>query len=128
MFTHKAGAVLAERGLDISGLGESVDEAHLAVEQRAGLHKVVYHLFSADLPIPARGSKSWWWGREGAHMQVHSINSIAFTTVYKSARRSLVLVQLSKLAEVWEVVSDGLKLIPGDVAITVCVEVLENRL
>ncbi len=57
MFTHKAGAVLAECGLDVGGLGKSVDEAHLAVKQRAGFQKVVYHLFSADLPVSARGSK-----------------------------------------------------------------------
>ena len=41
---------------------------------------------------------------------------------------SLVLVQLSKLAEVREVVPDCFKLISGDVAVSVCVEVLENRL
>lgn len=56
MWTHKAGAVFAERGLDVGGLGESVDEAHLAVKQRAGFHKVVYHLISADLPVSVRGS------------------------------------------------------------------------
>lgn len=39
---------------------------------------------------------------------------------------SLVFVQFSKLAEVREVVPDGLKFIPGDVAVTVCVEVLED--
>ena len=51
--THKSGAVLAEGGLDVGGLGEGVDEAHLAVEQRAGLHEVVDHLLPADLAIPA---------------------------------------------------------------------------
>lgn len=53
MFTHKAGAVLAERGFDVGGLGECVDEAHLAVEQRAGLHEVVDHLLPADLAVSA---------------------------------------------------------------------------
>lgn len=57
MCTHKAGAVLTERGLDVGGLSESVDETHLAVKQRAGFHKVIYHLLSADLPISVRGSK-----------------------------------------------------------------------
>ena len=57
MFTHKAGAVLTESGLDVGGLSESVDETHLAVKQRAGLRKVVDHLFSADLPVSVRGSK-----------------------------------------------------------------------
>lgn len=56
MFTHKACAVLAERGLDVRGLGERVDEAHLAVKQRAGFHKVVDHLFPADLPVSEKGS------------------------------------------------------------------------
>lgn len=51
MFTHESGAVLAECGFDVSGLGEGVDETHLAVQQRAGFHKVVYHLISADLAI-----------------------------------------------------------------------------
>lgn len=54
MFTHKAGAVLAERGLDVGALSESVDETHLAVEQRTGFHKVVDHLLSADLPVSVR--------------------------------------------------------------------------
>lgn len=49
--THKAGAVLAERGLYVGGLRKSVDETHLAVQQRAGFHKVVYHFLSADLPV-----------------------------------------------------------------------------
>lgn len=88
---YKAGTVLTECGLDIGGLSESVDETHLAVQQRAGFHKVVYHLFSADFPV-------------------------------------LVLVQFSKLAEVREVVPNCFKFIPGDVAIAVCVEVLEDRL
>lgn len=79
---YKAGAVLAERGLDVGGLSESVDEAHLAVKQRAGFHKVVYHLISANLPV-------------------------------------LVFVQFSKLAEVWEVVPDRFKFVPGDVAVTI---------
>lgn len=46
--------MLAERGLDIRGLGERVDETHLAVKQRAGFHKVVDHLFPADLPVPEK--------------------------------------------------------------------------
>lgn len=54
MFTHKAGAVLAERGLDVGGLSKRVDETHLAVKQRAGFHEVVYHLLSADLPVSVR--------------------------------------------------------------------------
>ena len=41
---------------------------------------------------------------------------------------SLVLVQLSKLAEVGEVVPDGFKLLLGDVAVSVRVEVLEHGL
>lgn len=49
--THKAGAVLAERGLYVGGLRKGVDETHLAVQQRAGFHKVVYHFLSADLPV-----------------------------------------------------------------------------
>lgn len=57
VFTHKAGTVLAECGLDIGGLSESVDETHLAVQQRAGFHKVVYHLFSADFPVSVKESK-----------------------------------------------------------------------
>lgn len=57
VFTHKAGAVLAERGLDIRSLSKRVDETHLAVKQRAGFHKVVYHLFPADLPVSVRGSR-----------------------------------------------------------------------
>lgn len=51
MFTYKAGAVLAERGFDVGGLGKRVDEAHLAVEQRAGFHEVVNHLLPADLAV-----------------------------------------------------------------------------
>lgn len=47
--------MLAERGLDIRGLGERVDETHLAVKQRAGFHKVVDHLFPADLPVSEKG-------------------------------------------------------------------------
>lgn len=54
MFTHKAGAVLAERGLNVSGLSKSMNETHLAVKQRAGFHKVVYHLVSADLSVSVR--------------------------------------------------------------------------
>lgn len=38
----------------------------------------------------------------------------------------LIFVQFSKLAEVREVVPDGLKLVPGDVAIAVRVKVLED--
>lgn len=41
---------------------------------------------------------------------------------------SLILVQLSKLAEVGEVVPDCFKFIPGDVAIAVAVKVLEDGL
>lgn len=51
VFTHKAGAVLAECGFDVGGLSEHVDEAHLAVEQRAGFHEVVDHLLPADLAV-----------------------------------------------------------------------------
>lgn len=54
VFTHEAGAVLAERGFDVGGLDERVDEAHLAVEQGAGLHEVVDHLLPADLAVSAR--------------------------------------------------------------------------
>lgn len=43
-------------------------------------------------------------------------------------KRSLVLVQLSKLAEVREVVPDRFKFLPGDVAVAIRVEVLEDRL
>lgn len=43
-------------------------------------------------------------------------------------RRSLVLVQFSELAEVREVVPDGFEFIPGDVAVAVRVEVLEDGL
>lgn len=57
MSTHKAGAVLAERGLDVGGFSESVNETHLAVKQRAGFHKVVDHLLSADLPVSVRESE-----------------------------------------------------------------------
>lgn len=57
MFTHKASTVFTERGLDIGGLSKSVDETHLAVQQRAGFHKVVYHLFPADLPVSVRGRR-----------------------------------------------------------------------
>lgn len=56
-FTYKASTVFAECGLHVGGLRESVDEAHLAVKQRAGFHKIVYHLFSADLPVPGEGGK-----------------------------------------------------------------------
>lgn len=48
---YKASAVFTEGGFDVGGLCEGVDEAHLTVEQRAGLHEVVDHLFPADLPI-----------------------------------------------------------------------------
>lgn len=41
---------------------------------------------------------------------------------------SLVLVQLAELAEVREVVPDGFKLVPGNVAVAVRVKVLENGL
>lgn len=51
VFTHKAGAVLAECGFDVGGLSEHVDEAHLAVEQRAGFQEVVDHLLPADLAV-----------------------------------------------------------------------------
>lgn len=57
IFTHKAGAVLAECRLDICGLSKSVDETHLAVKQRAGFHEVVYHLFPANLPVSVRGGR-----------------------------------------------------------------------
>lgn len=49
--THKAGAVLAERWLHVRGLCKRVDEAHLAVKQRASFHEVVDHLLPADLPV-----------------------------------------------------------------------------
>lgn len=42
--------------------------------------------------------------------------------------RSLVLVQLAELAEVREVVPDGFKLVPGNVAVAIRVKVLENGL
>ena len=58
MFTHEAGAVLAECGLHICGLSESVDETHLAVKQRAGFHEVFCHLFPADLPVPVGGERA----------------------------------------------------------------------
>lgn len=41
---------------------------------------------------------------------------------------SLVLVQLAELAEVREVVPDGFKLVPGNVAVAIRVKVLENGL
>ena len=65
MCTHKAGAVFTERGLDVGVLSERVDEAHLAVKQRAGFHEVVDHLVPADLPIPVRGSEQTGEGWEG---------------------------------------------------------------
>lgn len=52
--THKASAVLAEGGLHVRGLSKRVDEAHLAVKQRASFHEIVNHLLSADLPISGR--------------------------------------------------------------------------
>ena len=54
LYTHKASTVLAEGGLDIRGLIEGVYEPHLTVEQGAGLHEIVNHLFSTDLPIPEK--------------------------------------------------------------------------
>lgn len=57
MFTHKASTVLAECRLDVGGLSKSVNEAHLAVKQRTGFHKVVDHLFSADLPVSVMEGK-----------------------------------------------------------------------
>lgn len=65
MLTHKASAVLAECWLHVRGLGKCVDEAHLAVKQRAGFHEVVNHLFPADLPVS--GGE-----RESARRQVSS--------------------------------------------------------
>ena len=50
--THKACTVLTEGGLDVGGVSEAVDKAHLTVEQRAGFHEVINHLFTTDLPIP----------------------------------------------------------------------------
>ena len=74
VLTHKASAVLAEGGLHIRGLGKCVDEAHLAIKQRAGFHEVVNHLLPADLPVSSgerekeREVSSVWathrdWGR-----------------------------------------------------------------
>lgn len=48
---YKASAVIAEGGLHICGLYEGVYEAHLAIKQRTGLHKIIYHLLPADLSI-----------------------------------------------------------------------------
>lgn len=112
--THKAGAVLTECGLHIGGFGESVNETHLAVEQRAGLHKVVDHLLPADLPVSVRGDEG----------QTESPSSSSC----RQSQHSLVLVQFPKLAQVGKVVPDRFEFIPGDVPITVGVEVLEDRL
>lgn len=57
VFTHKAGTVFTERGLDVGGLSKSVDETHLAVKQRAGFHEVVNHLLPADLPVSVTANK-----------------------------------------------------------------------
>lgn len=65
MLTHKASAVLAECWLHVRSLGKCVDEAHLAVKQRAGFHEVVNHLFPTDLPVS--GGE-----RESARRQVSS--------------------------------------------------------
>lgn len=83
MFTHKAGAVLAERRLDIRGLSKSVDETHLAVKQRAGFHEVVYHLFPANLPVSVRGSRQRQNG--SVYNPVQPVNSMDVPTVNKSA-------------------------------------------
>lgn len=48
--------------------------------------------------------------------------------ISSSHERSLVLVQLAKLAKVREVVPDGFELVLGDVAIAVRVKVFKNRL
>lgn len=47
--------MLAEGGLDVGGLGKGVDEAHLAVEERAGPREVLDHLLSADFAVPVDG-------------------------------------------------------------------------
>lgn len=121
VLTHKASAVLAEGGLHIRGLGKRVDEAHLAVQQRAGLHEVVDHLLPADLPV------------SGGERETHTHANSVYTThtgraeaIMPSPECLLVLVQLSELAEIREVVPDGFELVPGDVAIAVRVKVLEN--
>lgn len=111
--------MLAERGLDIRGLGERVDETHLAVKQRAGFHKVVDHLVLADLPVSEKGRSHGGdlISRAGRRGDATNVGSICVC--------SLVFIQFSKLAEVREVVPDRLEFVPGDVAVAVCVEVLE---
>lgn len=56
--TYKASAVFAEGWFNVCGLNKGVYEAHLTVEQRTGLHKVINHLVSADLSIPKRWRKT----------------------------------------------------------------------
>lgn len=120
--------MLTERGLDVGGLSESVDETHLTVEQRARFHKVVYHLLSADLPVPVKES------REREREVSVTQESLQISQVRKKIQRnksvegSLVLVQIPKLAEVRKVVPNCFKFITGDMSVTVCVEVLEDRL
>lgn len=41
---------------------------------------------------------------------------------------SLVCIQLSKLAEIGEIIPDALELLTGNIAVSVCVEILEDRL
>lgn len=43
--------MLTESWLNIGGLQEGMDEAHFAVEQRAGFHEVMHHLLSTDSAI-----------------------------------------------------------------------------
>lgn len=121
MLTHEASAVLAECWLHVRGLGKRVDEAHLAVKQRAGFHEVVNHLFPTDLPVSGEervrrqvSSSCATYGGGGVDLSTHE--------------HALVLVQLAELAEVREVVPDGFKLVPGNMAVAIRVKVLENRL
>lgn len=41
---------------------------------------------------------------------------------------SLVCIQLSKLAEIGEIIPDALKLLTGNIAVSICVEIFEDRL
>lgn len=121
VLTHKASAVLAEGGLHVRGLGKCVNEAHLAIKQRAGFHEVVDHLLPADLPVSG-GERE----RDISALCLRHAQGLGWGNSVKP--HSLVLVQLAELAEVREVVPDGFELVPGDVAVAVRVEVLKNRL
>lgn len=113
--THKASAVLAECWLHVRGLCKCVDEAHLAVKQRAGFHEVVNHFLPTDLPV------------SGEQRESVETDALFLRDTWESiCECSLVLVQLAKLAEIREVVPDGFKLVPGNVAVAVRVKVLEN--